>query len=342
MSADLAARAPRARRMGWIGLLAALAWLPLGLPVAGQARESVDGEAASDDTTYIEAPLFPGVDLPRGLRLQARSRFWPHADLDPGHVDRYAPEVQARFTLPMNHRAVARLHGRFGASRFQWSGPTPFKALRDPLDLYEARLSLDGAYRLNEEGSSWLLEDESWSLLGLLAARSNWEGGDFHSGLGGRLGLGLGYRLPDRFRVALGVMLQTDLEEGGLDVSPFGSFRWSITPALTLRDRGLGLLLEYRVSRRIEVFASAYRTSDSWSLKNRFGADDLSFRDRQVQAGVGLEWRIAKFLRVNVEVGGVVDRKLRLHSEDLGTLISQRADPSPYFDIRFELRPRKL
>jgi hypothetical protein len=342
MPGVLAARASWVIRIGLAGLLAGLGLLPVGLPAWGQTGESVASEAAGDDTTYIETPLFPGVDLARGLRVQLRSRFWPNADLDPGHVDRYAPELRVRLTLPMNHRAVARVHGRIGTSRYQWSGPTPFAAVRDPLDLHEARLSLDGAYLLNQEGSSWLLEGESWSLLGLLSLQSDWEGDRFDAGLGGNLGLGFGYRIPDRFRMALGAVLRSDLDEGGIDVAPFGSFRWSITRALTLRDRGLGLLLEYRLSRRVEIFVSAFRTTDSWRLKNRLGADDLSFRDRRVQAGAGLEWRIAKYLRLNLEVGGVVDRKLRLHSDDLGTLFSQRADPTPYVDVRFELRPGKL
>jgi len=341
MSGGLAPRGPRVGRWIPLGLLTPLA-LGAALSASGQTSESVAREAAGDESTYVETPLFPGVELARGLRLQLRSRFLPDADLDPGRVDRVSPELDARIHVPLGERALGRINGRIGTSRYEFSGGTPFRALLDPLDLYEARLSFDGAYQLNGEDESWLVEGESWSLLGLLSLNSDWEGGRFDAGLGGNLGLGLGYRIPDRFRIALGAVLRSDLDQGGVGVTPYGSFRWSITKSLTLRDRGLGLLLQYRLSRRLELFVSAFRSTDSWRLKNRLGADDLSFRDRQLQAGAGVEWRITKYLRLNVEAGGIADRKLRVHSDDLGTLVSQSAGPTPYLDFRLELRPGKL
>lgn len=332
MTAGLPARLPQVTRA------LAIALLTSGLLTAPAAGE-VDSEAASDDTTFIESPLYPGVDLARGVRLQARLRYFPNADLDPGHVDRYSPEVQARFTLPISSRAVARAHTRYGTSRYDFRGHTPLRGLRSPLDLHEARLSFDGAYQLNDADQSLLFENEEWSLIGLLSASSDWEGSRFADGLGGNVGLGFGYRLEDRFRLALGAVVRSDLEHGGVDVSPYASFRWSITKRLSLRDRGLGLLLEYHVSRGFEVYASGYRDTDGWRIANRLGSDGLTFRDRRIQASVGVDWRIIRWLRLNFETGAVADRTLRVHSEDFGTLISERADPSLFVDVRFELRP---
>jgi hypothetical protein len=66
---------------------------------------------------------------------------------------------------------------------------------------------------------------------------------------------------------------------------------------------------------------------------------DLSFEDRQILAGAGLEWKLMRALRVNFEAGAVTWRRVRVREDDLGTLVSQRSDPSAYFEIRLEVRP---
>lgn len=332
-----------------MGLRGAVIGLLAGLPIWAQgpataAPKGSEGVIASDrlddDSTHqLEEPPFPGVDFGRALRLQAQSRFLPSAHLGPGQVDLYAPEFRARLSLPINERAVARVGAQVGLSHYDFSGGTPFRGLADPLDLYQATLTVDGAYQLTKEGQSWLVEGESWSLLGGLSAQSAWEGSRFERGFGGGGALGIGYRLPDRLRVSLGALVNTDLENGGIDISPFGSLRWNITESLTLRDRSLGVLLEYRLSNRIELFTTAFRSTDTFRLKDRFGLDDLSFRDRRILTGAGLEWKITSAWRMNFEAGAVVKRKLRAHSGDQGTLFSESADPAPYFNLRFELRP---
>jgi hypothetical protein len=348
----------RARRDRAVGLLAvglSIASLLLAAPAAGESGngesdEGVSREPTGVDTDDLEAPPFPGVEVARPLRVQAQSRFVPGADLDPGHVDLYSPSLSARLKLPINGRVVARVNLRLGMSHYRFSGGTPLARfdpsgvptrppLADPLDLYQTKLSLDGAYRLSDEGQHWLVEGESWSLIGNVFGQSSWEGGDFDEGMTGGVAVGFGYRIPDRLRVSLGAVVRTDLAEGGYDIGPFGSFRWQITDDLTLRDRGLGLLLDYRLSRRVELFATGFRTTTSSRLKDRFGLDDLTFRDRQIQAGGGCEWRITRWLRVSLEVGAVFERKLRVHSDALGTLYSERAGPTPYAQLGFEVRP---
>ena len=55
--------------------------------------------------------------------------------------------------------------------------------------------------------------------------------------------------------------------------------------------------------------------------------------------GVGFEWKLSPVLRLNSELGAVAWRRLRVHSEDLGTIVSHRGDPAFYFELRFEVRP---
>ena len=123
-------------------------------------------------------------------------------------------------------------------------------------------------------------------------------------------------------------------------MGPTGSFRWNITADLTHRDNGLSVQLEYRLTPNVELFASGYRTTDEYRLRDVSGApDELTFRDRQVLVGAGFEWKLSRRLRLNLEAGAVSWRKVRLHSDDMGTLISQRGDPSPVPVRRDNLLP---
>jgi hypothetical protein len=63
------------------------------------------------------------------------------------------------------------------------------------------------------------------------------------------------------------------------------------------------------------------------------------FRDRQWLVGGGLEWRPWGLLRIAIESGAIVDRKLSLRARDEGTLDSASVDTSPYVGLRLEIRP---
>jgi hypothetical protein len=311
--------------------------------VAQRARARGDlatGDSAGTDSSYIDAPPLPGTDIRQALRFHLESEFVPGADFDPGTVDLYAPAVRGMFTLPINDRAVIRLALRVGMSRYRFSDDTPFNTVDDPLDLYTTRLTLSGAYQLTRDDWSGLVEDEAWSVVGSVFGQSNWEDSQFVEGGSSGVALGVGYRIPGRFQLALGGVVRTRLDEGGADFGPFGSFRLNLGKGLVLRDRGLGAMIEYRAHRKVEVFASFYRTSDSFRLMDRFGEDDVTFRDRRWLGGAGVEYRFNRYLRVKFEAGAVASRKIRVNSDDFGgDFFEESSDPSPYFDLRFEIRP---
>ena len=67
--------------------------------------------------------------------------------------------------------------------------------------------------------------------------------------------------------------------------------------------------------------------------------DDLRLYDRMLLTGLGFEWKLSRVVRVNAEAGAVAWRRLRVRSDDLGTIVSRRGDPALYLELRFEVRP---
>jgi hypothetical protein len=138
--------------------------------------------------------------------------------------------------------------------------------------------------------------------------------------------------------VALGARIESD-RDGGIEVGPAVSIRWDPTDALTLRDRGLGVQAEYRLSRRLEVFVAGYREGDSYRLQRRPGVPGrLELDDERVLAGVGFEWRFSRRIRINVESGAVAWRRIEVDSR-AGRLSRLSGGPAAYVDLRLSLRP---
>lgn len=322
-------------------------------PAAGGVTEIVveappdetpsESESVADDSTHLEALAFPELRYRDGMRVNFQSRFMPDADLGPGHVSLYEPDLRARMNLPVSRRAIVRLSARAGLSSYQFRGGPIFERggndlVGESLDVYRTRIGLQGAIRLNEDGASWIAEDETWALLTSLVAQSRFESGAFGDAIQIGTGLALGYEIDDTLRLALGLTVGVAPDSGDVELGPLATFRWNVTDRVTLRDRGLGLQLEYRFSPQLELFVSGFRESDSYRLDDRAGLE-LSFRDRQILIGGGFEWKLNRYLRLNTELGAVTSRQVRVTDDDLGTLVSETGDPGLYIDVRVELRP---
>lgn len=312
---------------------------------------TVEGNVAGE-STFIEPPPFPGPDIGNAFRFQAETFAAPDASIGSGHVSVVRPELGMRATWPVSDRLLLRIVTRVAESRYRfrgdvWGGAVahPLGALPDPnllvgdrLDLHAARVSFEGAYRLSDD-TKWFADTEQWTVLGTAYIGSRWEDGAFDTGLAAGGALGVGYEIPKLLRVALGVSLQTPLDQADLDLGPFVSLRWRPIERLTVRTRELGLQVEVDLAPSLEVYLTGFRSSDGYRLRDRFDPlGDLSFSDRQLRLGAGLDWSIKDWLRLGLEVGAIADRRLRVREEDLGTLLSRSADPSAYFEVRFELR----
>lgn len=331
--------------LGLLGAPALGAEAPEAAPQVAGSDPTSAPRGEGDDPTYIETPAFPGVRYRDALRLNFQTLFLPEAKLGSGHTSLYRPELRGRVTVPLSQRAVVRLALLGGMARYEFRGDSALSAggtslTGASLHLYQTRAALEGALRLNPKGETLFTEDEIWSLLGGIEGSSDFQSGAFSNGLRGGGSLALGYQRDGWLRVSAGVAIRSSLENGGVDVGPVASFRWDINEVLTLRNHALGLRLEYHPVPALELFVDGRRSSEQYRLDGVAGLpDDLTFRDRQVLAGAGFEWRLTRRLRINGEVGAVAWRKLRIRSDDLGTLASQRAESSPYFQVRFEVRP---
>jgi len=333
--------------LGWVLLL-----VSLPLCVAAQEGGKSKGDAneapatAPDvfDTTNLDTPIFPtGYRIGDAFRIRLQTRFLPAANFDGFDVDLYEPSLRIQATLPLSRRVVLQLTGRFGAAIYDVDGVSDFTgtgASTYPFDDFlGSSLALQGAALLND-GGHLFVENERWSILANAFGRSDWEIGSFAAGLQGGGSVAIGYEIEDCVRIALGVSVESSDDGGGVGVSPAVSLRWNVTDQITLRNRGRGLQIEYRLNRKLEVFAAGFIDTTKARLGRRAGLpNDLTFRDKAVQAGLGFEWRLTPYLRMNAEAGVVAKRSLRVKSRELGTLWKEDGKPSAYLELRLELRP---
>jgi hypothetical protein len=336
----------------WLGAAATIA---TAADTEGEAKprrrepSTTEGNVAGE-STLLDAPPFPGLDITDAFRIQAKTFAAPDASIGSGHVSAVRPELGIRATWPVSDRLVLRIETRLAESLYRFRGDVwgaavalpfgPFDAdqlIGDHLDLYAARVALEGAYRLSDD-TKWFADTEQWTVLGTAYIGSRWEDGAFDTGLAAGGALGVGYEIPKLLRVALGVSLRTPLDKVELDAGPFFSLRWRPIERVTVRTRELGLQVEMELTPSFEVYLTGFRSSDGYRLRDRTGPlGELTFRDRQVRLGVGLDWSLTDWLRLDLEVGAIADRRLRVREEELGTLLSRRADSSAYFEVRFEL-----
>ena len=333
----------RCRRAAAIAIALPLA-APILFPHPGAAGAR-DGDREDDEIAEVgEEPVPPVVLMREAVRVRLESEFIPEAglDADDSDVSLIKPGVRGRIRVPIGRRASSQLRGAFSSSRYDVDGaPGLFADCPScpvPDEFYSASLAAEAALLLNP-GGHLLFEGERWGLLGGGFGRARWEPGAFDDSLTGGGEVGIGYELPDRLRAAIGVRVETALDGGTPSISPSGTFRWDVTHELRLRNRGFGLQLELR-ERRFEVFLAGYRASDSFLFHSRSGAPtDMVFKDHQWLTGAGVEWKLFRRLRVVAEAGAVVERELSLRARGEGTLTKITGDPSPYANLRLELRP---
>jgi hypothetical protein len=299
------------------------------------------GEPDNGVETAPDEPAFPGPLRRDAVRVWSRTFFAPAADVGDADVTLIRPELRLRARLPVDDRASLQVTAGFAASHYDVDGSASMFAdcptCPVPDDLYAASLGIQGGYLINTTG--YLLRSgEQWAVLAAAFGRARWETGAFDDSVTAGGSTGLGYKLPRRLRIALGVRVESSLD-GGASIGPMGDLRWDITDTLRLRNRSLGLQLEYKPTKRLELFATGFRSSDRFRLDARDGApSDLTWSDRHVLVGGGFEWKVGHRLRISTEAGAIVDRRIAVDDDD-GTLDSVSGDPSPYVELRLEVRP---
>ena len=346
-------RSRNARRAAWLALALAVSAAPSAAQQKDKEDEedttSVEPTGPSDEGNLLDEPALAPLPISEAVRIRLQTLYAPEASLGSGDVTLVRSELGVRATTPVNEKMVLRLTMRLAENNDRFHGDAWGSAAQIPqlgvdpdiafgnLDLHSAQLGLEGAYSLART-THWLAKKEEWAAVGALYAGSRWEDRLLHSGVGAGGAIGIGYEIPDRLRLAVGVSLRTALGNSNIDVGPLLSLRWRPIDRLTFRSRELGLQVEYALTPVIEVFLAGFRSTDRFRLNDRSSLGDLSFRDRRVQVGAGLEWKLSNWLHLSVEGGSIVDRQLRVRGEDLGTILTEYGSPSGYGEIRIELR----
>jgi hypothetical protein len=308
---------------------------------AGEHRDpSVAGEIESVIVDLPASPEPAGADR---FRACSGSFFAPAADFGALDVDLSRPEVQLRLRFPLDDAVSLQLTGNFSASLYDAEGPGPiFEGCPScplPNDLYSASLGTQAGY-VFKRSRHLFRSDERWALLASAFARARWEPGALGSSFTPGVSFGLGYELPARLRIGISAHVERDLDGAGVDLTPVGYLRWDIAPKLELRNRGVGLQLDYEATDQLDLFATGYRSSDRFRLDDRPGiSSGPTLRDVQVLVGGGLVCVFSRAFRLTAEAGAILDRSIRVETRDDGKLDSTRSDASAYVAFRLELRP---
>ena len=300
--------------------------------------------AAQDE--YGQAPDFhtleevPEGELPKGipieLRVRSDTRFIVGSNFGPADANLYWPRGSVRIGVPLSKRAAVRFRINGGAAVYDFDGTTNFFDLgpssADPFDnLYSGAFAVEGVYRMTEK----------WALFMQGFTGASWEdGADFGDSISGGGGLALGYRIPDRLELVLGVGLKSRLDRSGPRPYPLIDLEWMINDNWKLRSHGQGLALEYKFNDELKVFVRGRVAARRYRLDHRPGdANRGTVRDRQIPVGVGFRWVANQHIRIGAVAGVMAYHQLRVRDTNRDTIRSLSADPAPYFELRIDLRP---
>jgi hypothetical protein len=303
------------------------------------------GAARAQETREHELPDLEdevGILDHMKLRLTLANRFVGSADFGAFDASSNQPEGRLRLDVPVARNAIVRLMATGRALLYDFDGPTAaFASGDDPFaGLYSVGLRLQAAY-LFDERPTLFHDDERWAVVVQGGALSRWEGGsDVADGLRGGGSIAAGYRIGEWLEIAAGVTLGSRLNRSGVGVSPLLEFDWRISDTWKLKSYGLGLQLERSLGERFTVFARARAEGSTFRLEDRggtVGKGTLSVR--QVPAALGIDWRIARFLKIRLLAGAIAYHRLRLRDEDRNRIGHVTADgASPYVTLRIDLR----
>ncbi len=335
-----ASAAYRRRRLFLAGSLARLLPLALGLLVAALPEPSVaqvEYDQAPDFHTLEEVPaLTPSRGGPLEIRLRSDTRFVVDSDFGASDATLYWPRGSVRVGVPLSERAAVRFRVNGGATVYDFDGTTNLFGLGpssgDPFDgLYAGSIAAESVYRASE----------TWAFFVQGFVDAQWEGGAaFDDSISGGGGLAVGYQIPDRFDLIVGVGLKSRLDRSGPRPYPLIDLEWTIDDTWRLRSHGQGLVLEYAINDAFKMFLRGRVETRRYRLDNRLGpANRGTVRDRQIPVGLGIHWMVNRNLRVVAIAGVMAYHQLKVRNRSRDTIRSISADPAPYFEVRINLRP---
>jgi hypothetical protein len=274
------------------------------------------------------------------LRLTLADRFVGKSDFGAFEASSNQPEGRLRIEMPVAKNVGIRLMGTGRGLLYDLDGTTSDFLPGATFDeFYNANLRLQGAYLFDED---WTLfsDQERWALIVQGGAGWSWEdGSDPNDGLRGGGSVVAGYRLGDTLELAAGISLGSRFLKGGVGVFPLIEFDWRINKDWKLKSYGVGLQLERILGENLSLFARARFEGTTYRLDDRGGSVGKgTLRARQVPAGLGIQWRIARFLRIRLIAGAIAYNQLRVKNQATDTIATVTGTPAPYASLRIDLR----
>jgi len=336
------------RSRPWL-LLLGLGLVGAWAPPAFASRQVEPEQIVEDEGTLEQAEQDSRLARSLGelvdVRLYSGSEFVIGSDFDEFRATSYEPAGRAKVTLPVAKNAAVRLVVRGSALLYDFGDVsttlfgTPTSS--DPFgNLYATGVQLQGGLR--PDWSGLFSEEERWSLVGEIAARSRWEdGASFGSAVTTGGSLGVGYQIGDWLEIILGAGVSTSLFDGGVSASPIVEFDWRFAERWSVRTRGRGGQIEYDIADDLTVFAGGQMESRSYLMADRAGIGEGRLRDKSVPVELGLRWDMNELVEMTLTGGAVLKHELRVNNEDGNEVGHVRAGPTPFVGVTFALRPQR-
>jgi hypothetical protein len=292
--------------------------LPL---LASSVAAQDEYEQAPDLHTIEEAQDSTSREgIPIELRVRSDTRLIVGSDFGSSDANLYWPRGSVRVGVPLSKRAAVRFRINGGAAVYDFDD-----------NLYSGAFAVEGVYRITE----------TWGLFAQGFTTAHWEdGANFGNSISGGGALALGFRIPDRLELILGVGLKSYLDRSAPRPYPLIDLEWMINDKWKLRFHGQGLAIEYNFNDRLKVFVRGRLEARRYRLDSRLGpANRGTVRDRQIPVGLGFRWVANRHIRIGAVAGVMAYHQLRVRDTNRDTIQSISADLTPYFELRIDLRP---
>ncbi len=306
-------------------------------------EEAAEGES---ETPQPGTQAFEPVPLgPRsGVRVYGEEVISVLADFGPADASEFRSNLGLRAVAPLADSFALRVTAGGHASFFDYSGNRNELELDlGGIDLFErlygAQFGLGGAYLL-----PWkpiiLGVTPNWSVFAEGRANLNWEdGASLSDAVKGTGSIGLGFELPRKLDIALGVSVGSRIGEGGVSVSPVLGFRWRFCEGMRIESQGTGLMFAMDLHPELELQLRGGYESDRYRLDDGPPPfTDQTVRQREAPVLVALRWSPTPHWRLTAGAGSVVYQQWKVEEDDDGVSSKVTADPSALLWLRVEYR----
>lgn len=306
-------------RRAWLGAMAALG----GVAACGTATAQ-EGEGAD---SRVALPAWSVSLTPRG-----QVDFRGDLKDGPGSVTVYRGGASLDVGVALTEHWQIGLGTSVEASSYRFRNATTLIAgTAQPWnDVYIVNLTPAVTYALNER----------WAVtVGGMIEFAGEGGADVGESFTGGGFVSVRHKCTDTFAISLGVAAKSRLEDEAW-VLPLIGVQWQVSEGVRLSSRGPGAEVEARLGSGDEwaLVVDARYESREFRLSDESPLPEGVVRDRRVPIGVGLRWRPAENLKVELR-GGVtawqeyqVDDRTGLEQAEVNT------KPTPFLGLSVEFR----